>query len=118
MRPQIKKAFFWTPRLLTILFSIFISVFTLDAFSEGEGFTKTLIAFLIHFIPTAIIVTILVLSWKREWIGGVVFLLLGIAYAIVAVSHPSWILAISGPLFIISILFLIGWFRRKEIRSK
>ncbi len=118
MRPQIKKAFFWTPRLLTILFAIFISVFALDAFTEGEGFTKTLIAFLIHMIPTAIIVTILVLSWKREWIGGVVFLLLGIAYTIFAVSHLSWILAISGPLFVISVLFLIGWFRRKEIRSK
>lgn len=118
MRPQIKKAIFWTPRLLTILFAIFISVFALDAFSEGEGFTKTLIAFLIHLIPTVIIVTILVLSWKREWIGGVVFFLLGIGYAIIAVSHPSWILAISGPLFLISILFLIGWFSRKELPSK
>lgn len=118
MRPQIKKAIFWTPRLLTILFAIFISVFALDAFADGGGFQKTVNAFLIHLIPTAIVVTILVLSWKREWIGGVVFLLLGIGYAVVAVSHPQWILVISGPLFLISILFLIGWFRRKEIRSK
>lgn len=118
MRSQIKKAIFWTPRLLTILFAIFISLFALDAFTEGEGFTKTLSAFLIHLIPTATIVTILVLAWKREWIGGVGFFLLGIAYAIVAVSHPQWILFISGPLFVISIFFLIGWFRRYEIRSK
>mgnify|MGYP003597646091 CR=1 FL=1 len=117
MRPQIKKAIFWTPRLLTILFAIFISLFALDSFEE-EGFKKTLIAFMIHLIPTVLIVTILILSWKREWIGGVIFLLLGIAYAIVAVSHPQWILAVSGPLLVISILFLIGWFRRYEIRSK
>lgn len=118
MRPQIKKAIFWTPRLLTILFSIFISVFAMDSFAEGGGFQKTLIAFMIHLIPTAIIVTILILSWKREWIGGVIFLLLGVAYAVVAVSHPQWILIISGPLVVISVLFLIGWFRRYEIRSK
>ena len=117
MRPQIKKAIFWTPRSLTILFAIFISLFALDSFEE-EGFKKTLIAFMIHLIPTVLIVTILILSWKREWIGGVIFLLLGIAYAIVAVSHPQWILAVSGPLLVISILFLIGWFRRYEIRSK
>jgi hypothetical protein len=118
MRPQIKKAIFWTPRLLTILFSIFISVFAMDSFAEGGGFQKTLIAFMIHLIPTAIIVTILILSWKREWIGGVIFLLLGVAYAVVAVSHPQWILVISGPLVVISIFFLVGWFRRYEIRSK
>ncbi|MEQ1584843.1 MAG: hypothetical protein ABL895_03125 [Cyclobacteriaceae bacterium] len=118
MRPQIKKAIFWTPRLLTILFAAFISLFALDSFVEGGGFQKTMSAFMIHLIPTAIVVTILILSWKREWIGGVIFLLLGVAYAIVAISHPQWILAISGPLLAISTLFLIGWFRRNEIRSK
>jgi hypothetical protein len=118
MRPQIKKAIFWTPRLLTILFAIFISVFALDAFAAGGGFQKTLIAFTIHLIPTAIIVTILILSWKREWIGGVIFFLLGIVYAVFAFNHPQWILFISGPLFVISVLFFIGWFRRYEIRSK
>jgi hypothetical protein len=118
MRPQIKKAIFWTPRLLTILFAAFISLFAMDAFSEGGSFLKTLGDFMIHLIPTAIIVTILFLSWKREWIGGILFFLLGISYAVFAIRHLQWILFISGPLFLISILFLIGWFRRNEIRSK
>jgi hypothetical protein len=118
MLPQIRKAIFWTPRLLTILFAIFISLFSLDVFAEDGGFLKIFFAFMIHLIPTAIIVTILILSWKREWIGGVIFFLLGIAYAVWAFSHPQWILFISGPLFVISVLFFIGWFRRKEIRSK
>lgn len=118
MQPRIKKAFFWTPRLLTILFAVFISLFAMDAFVEGGDFLKILGDFMIHLIPTASIVMILVLSWKREWIGGIVFLLLGIAYAVFAIRHPQWILFISGPMFLISILFLIGWFRRNEIRSK
>jgi hypothetical protein len=117
MRPQIKKAIFWAPRLLTIFFAIFISLFALDAFEESGGLIKSLSAFMIHLIPTAIIVAILILSWKRGWIGGVSFLLFGIAYAISASSHPQWILAISGPLFVISILFFTSWVRNNEIHS-
>jgi hypothetical protein len=38
MNESKRRMLFWTPRLLSILFAIFISLFALDVFGEGYGF--------------------------------------------------------------------------------
>jgi len=90
----------------------------LDVFSMHFGLWRTLMALLIHLIPTAAIIVILMLSWRWEWIGGLVFINAGIVYIIMTPSHPTWWLPIAGPLFLISVLFFVGWFYRKEIKAK
>lgn len=107
----------WAPRILTILFAIFISFFAFDVFGQGTGFWKTLLALMMHLIPTFLLVIILIFSWKRPWIGGISFILLGIAYIIWS-SHAgrgaSFVYII---LFIVSILFLASWLLRKPIKE-
>ena len=46
---------FWAPRVLCLAFVIFLSGFALDAFSDVHNFWQTLIARMIHLVPTAII---------------------------------------------------------------
>jgi integral membrane sensor domain MASE1 len=87
-------------------------VFALDVFSEGYGFLKTLFALMMHLIPTAIVLGVLALAWRWEWIGAVGFGSAGLLYAKMAWGHPSWILAISGPLFVLAALFLVSWLKR------
>ncbi|MBN2430454.1 MAG: hypothetical protein JXQ27_03220 [Acidobacteria bacterium] len=67
---------YWTPRILGILLAVFISIFALDVF--GEDFS--LLALLMHLIPTAVIVVVLIIAWRWELAGGLLFLLLGVFY--------------------------------------
>jgi len=118
MKRSMKQLLYWAPRGLCILFALFISLFALDVFGEGYGFWETVVALLIHLIPTGIVLVVLALSWRWEWIGGVLFIALG-AWYLVAVwgrFHWSVYLAISGPLFLIGVLFLINWRYQVDLR--
>ncbi len=106
----IYKSLFWTPRVLCILFAIFLSIFAADVFGEGRGFWETVLALLMHLIPSGMVLIVLAISWRWEWVGAVVFLALGVLYLIFAWTrqfHWSAYVAISGPLFLIGILFRV-----------
>ncbi len=107
----------WIPRVLTILFVIFISFFAFDVFDQGTGFWKTLLVLLMHLIPTFLIIIILILSWKRPWIGGVSYILLGIAYIIWSSQAGRGAAFIYIILFAVGLLFLASWFLRKDIKK-
>ncbi|MCK5738759.1 hypothetical protein KAH55_06240 [bacterium] len=120
MNTTTKRILFWTPRILGILFAAFISLFALDVFSEGLGFWRTLLALLIHLIPVYVIVLVLALAWRWEWIGAVFFLLIALFHIIWGWGRFHWgaFLGIDGPLVLLSLLFLINWIFRRQIRDK
>ena len=99
----------WAPRLLGIGVAIFLSLFALDAFGQGRPWREATADFVIHLTPAALILAAVVASWRREWIGAVAFVGFAIGYASLALNRPDWILAISGPLFLVGILFLASW---------
>ena len=107
------RTLYWAPRVLGILFAVFISVFALDVFEGNRGLGETLLALAMHLIPTALVVLVLVLAWRWEWVGAIAFFALGLAYAITSRAHPDWILTIGGPMFLVGALFLAAWFTRK-----
>jgi hypothetical protein len=119
MKTPIKSLLFWTPRVLTILFTSFLSLFALDVFGEGNGFWKTTLALLIHLVPTAIILIVLTVSWRWEWVGAILFSGLGLFYVITSWGRFHWTvyLTISGPLFLMGVLFLINWLCRVRFCS-
>jgi hypothetical protein len=126
MNRSLKQLLYWTPRVLGILYAAFISMFALDVFSEACGFWPTTIALLMHLIPTAIILIVLAISWRWEWVGALLFTAVGLAYTFKTLQHPhlapmiklNWILFIAGPLFLIGGLFFINWLCRKHPREK
>jgi hypothetical protein len=118
MKTPLRRLLFWTPRILCLLFAAFISLFATGVFDEGYGGWKTALALLIHLIPTWIVLAVLFLAWRREWVGGLIFVALGAAYLILAWGRFHWsaYLSISGPLFLIGVLFSLSWLYRRELR--
>ena len=119
MSKKMKRVLFWTPRILCILFAMFMSLFALDVFSEGFGFWKTILALLIHLVPVYIILIALVIAWRWEWIGAILFNALGLFYIIWVWGKFPLVtyVSISGPLFLVGMLFLFNWIYRAQLRK-
>jgi len=101
---------YWAPRALCIVFTLFISLFALDVFGEGRGFWQTLVALIMHLIPTFLLLVVLWISWRRAWIAGVLFPLLGAFYIVWAWNKPfaRWwaLLLMAGPLVLTGVTCL------------
>jgi hypothetical protein len=109
-----------TARLLSFAFAIFISIFAMDVFSEGLTIGKTILALLLHLVPTFFILLVTILSWKRELIGCAVFFVLGVLYIFLAMHrgfHWSAFAAIAGPLFLLGTLYFISWNQRRQMQA-
>jgi glucose-6-phosphate-specific signal transduction histidine kinase len=119
MNPLTRRVLYWTPRILGLVFAGFISLFALDVFDENQGLGPTLVAFLMHMIPTAMVLLVLGLAWRWEWVGGVVFIVLGCLYIATAWGRFHWsaYAVISGPLFLLGALFLANWIERATLRA-
>jgi len=107
----------WSPRVLAILVCLFLSLFALDAFNERKSFSDALFAFAIHITPVALLLAVVAASWRWEWVGGVVFIGLAVAYVTIAGTRFDWILVISGPFLIVGTLFLASWRFHEELRG-
>ena len=119
MSKSAKLVLFWTPRILCILFALFLSLFSLDVFGEGYGFWETILALLIHLVPVYLVIITLLVAWKWEWIGGVLFLGLAAFYIFMTWGRFEWsvYVVISGPLSLLGVLFLLNWKYRAQLRA-
>ena len=111
------KTLFWAPRILTIIFILFLGLFALDAFEGDQSLIKKLGGFMIHLIPNFVLILILIVSWKHEWIGTIAFIIVGIAYIVMFWGRFPVVtyLTIAGPLFVIALLFWLNWMNRKKL---
>ena len=121
---KISKFVYWTPRILSIIFTLFLALFSLDVFEESLSFWQVLTAFLMHNIPVFILAIIIWISWKRELVGAIAFALAGLLYILVVLRtaltngfewyYLAWIVQISGIAFLVGILFFMNWRRKKK----
>lgn len=95
-----KKILYWLPRLLSILYIVFISLFALDVIGQPSWF----FGLLVHLIPSYFLIAITIIAWKNETLGGILFLLAGLGLLILT-GFEAFIVAI--PAFIIGGLFLV-----------
>jgi hypothetical protein len=104
------RILYWTPRVLGILQACFITLFALDVFNEP--FPAVLIALVMHLIPTMILVGILLIAWKWELIGGLLYFLPALFYIWYAAGRFPLIalVCISGPLILTGGLFILYHF--------
>ena len=115
-----QELLYWAPRATCITCAVFISMFAMDVFGEGRDLWGTVVALSMHLIPTFIILLVLVISWRREWIGGVLFIAAAVAYVwSIWEARFFWSAGplIAGPLLITGILFLLNWFHRAALRG-
>jgi len=124
MKKRVSKFVYWAPRILSIIFILFLTLFSLDVFDSASGFSEILIGLLMHNISVLILIVVLIIAWKYELVGGVVFILAGILYIGFILSniistgfewyYLLWAVQISGISFFIGILFLVNWFRKRK----
>lgn len=123
MKTKVNRFVYWTPRILSIILVLFLTIFSWDVFDENLGFWQTVLGLLIHNIPTLILAVIIWISWKYEIVGGVAFILAGITHMVFSLIRETidpWYFVfatstiIDGPAFLIGILFLMNWFKKRK----
>ena len=102
----------WTPRLLSVAFCLFLSLFALDAFASDKSFLAEIQDFLIHLAPAAVVAAVIVLAWRWPAVGAFAFIAAGTLYAFSVGDRLSWILVVSGPAWLIGTLYLVSARRR------
>ncbi|MCE2613679.1 hypothetical protein LVD13_11910 [Flavobacteriaceae bacterium D16] len=123
------KLLHWTPRIMSILAILFISMFALDAFEHGESLGQQLLAFMMHLIPSFILLAILLLAWKWEKVGGIIFVTIGLITSPFVFVHnykmneSLWmslgiISLITIPFVIIGVLFILSYNRKRKEESQ
>jgi hypothetical protein len=121
------KVFHWIPRIICLLAILFVSLFALDAFAPGLTIWQQLGAFIIHLIPSFILLAFLIVAWKWEYIGGMIFLIIGVVMSPIIfmhnynMNHSVWmslgiILAITVPFVIVGVLFMVSHSLKKKDR--
>ena len=115
-----KKFLYWLPRILGILLILYYVLFALDAFDIEYSTGEMLVAFLMHLIPSFILIVLLLIAWKWELAGGILYIGLCAFYVYMA-RGMNWMvyIYIGGPLLLTGILFILHYFLyRKKQNSK
>jgi len=117
--------FYWAPRILSIIAILFISMFSLEAFGAGLPLKTQILDWLIHMIPSFLLIIVLVIALKWENIGGVIFLSIGLAFTPFIFwgnyvnNHSIWlslfiILTVTFPFILIGFLFILSHQTRRK----
>lgn len=124
------KLFHWLPRIICILAILFVSMFALDAFAPGLTIWQQLGAFFMHLIPSFVLLAFLIVAWKWEFIGGIIFTVIGLGLSpfIYLLNHSrnhftvgtslGIVMMITFPFVVVGILFIISHFLKKKELQK
>ena len=115
----------WSPRILCILAILFVSLFAADSFSPGLTIWQQLGAFFIHLIPSIVLLFLLIIAWKWELIGGIIFTAIGLGLSPFVFIHNYRmnhsvgmslfiILMITFPFVVVGILFITSHYMKKR----
>jgi len=119
------KILFWTPRILCILAILFVSMFALDSFAPGLSLGQQIGGFLIHLIPTYILIIFLIVAWKWELIGGIILAAVGLGFLPFiymmnyGMNHSvgmslGIVMMINFPFILVGFLFILSHFAGKK----
>ena len=121
------KILHWTPRIICILAILFISVFAIDAFGPEKTLWQQFGDFLLHLVPSFVLIAVLIVAWKWEYIGGIIFIIIGFGLSIFVFilnynrTHSAGtslgeILIITFPFVVVGALFIISHYMKKKDR--
>lgn len=119
------KFLHWTPRILGILAILFISMFAMDAFGPNKTLWQQIADFLMHMIPSFVLIAFLLIAWKWELAGGIIFILIGLVFSPIIFMHNyrmnhsvymslNVLLFITFPFILVGILFVLSYYKKKK----
>ena len=118
----------WFPCLFCIGAILFVSMFALDSFQPGIPFSQQVLNFLVHLIPSLVLLLLIANAWKRQLIGGILFTIAGIGLSpfVYTMNYHTThsfrmsltvILIITIPFNIVGIPFIISHFLKKRKKN-
>ena len=119
LSPRLAGVLRWTPRIGVLIFAAFMSLFALDVFGQGSSLWETTVGLMMHLIPTALLLVVLLVAWRWPWVGGVAFLI--VAGFFVWQFGGGWggdwslYLLFVGTPALMGALFLANWWLRDDI---
>lgn len=113
----VREALFWTPRVMSLVFALFLLLFSFDVFEGPESIWLKLGGFLVHSIPSLVMFIACLYAWKHEWLGALIFMGWGIFYVI---SFPGFMLGVYYQIgflpFSLGLLYLLNWRYKEDVR--
>ncbi|HOY31307.1 MAG TPA: hypothetical protein PKW80_05460 [Bacteroidales bacterium] len=119
----------WVPRIICILAILFVSLFAFDSFDPGLTTGQQIVGFIIHLIPSFILTGLLLVAWKWEYWGGILFMIIGLSLSPFVfminyrMNHSVWmslgiIMALTIPFAITGFLFILSHHLKKKNQIK
>ena len=120
MKEPKKTVLYWAPRIISILFALFISMFGFDVFDMGIGFPEIILAFFMDMLPAILVAMMIILAWKWELVGTILCAGLGLFYIFGMNYDMDFVvfLLIPMPLFILAVLWFLAWRQKKKYLEK
>lgn len=110
----------WSARIIGILAILFMMMFSMDCFDEYSEIGDQLTCFVMHNRFIIFPILALVISWKWELIGGVLFILTFITCGMFFKSFTGNFasLVVIAPFLIAGCLFIIHYFLQEKKTDK
>lgn len=114
---HMKQILHYSPRILSILFCLFIMMFSLDVFDGNSTILEMFIGFIMHNLPVFGMAIITFFAWKNDLIGGIGFIGVSLFFFILVSSNMNneggiinpAVFIISLPALLISALYFINF---------
>lgn len=110
----------WAARGFTILYMLFLMIFSVDVFDGNQSIWMKLGGFIIHNIPVILLVFFLIFTWNKPVIAGILFMLFGIATVLFFQTLQQGIQVfsvISLPIILTGALYLASWYLKRQDKT-
>ncbi|WP_439183069.1 DUF7670 domain-containing protein [Carboxylicivirga taeanensis] len=74
---------FWTPRLMCIVAIVVLAMLSFDAFKPEVASWHEVRTFVLQMIPSVTLILLLVIAWRKELTGGLIFIIIGLGLSVI-----------------------------------
>ena len=100
----------WIPRGFFIFFAFLFFLLSFDVFFEDYTPLETAGAFIIHMIPGFLILGLIKITWRKDFLGFTIFFVLGTFFLFF--FNPNYNLIYGGLILSMSAIYLGSWFNQ------
>lgn len=100
-------------------FALFTVIFSLDVFGGKESIWQQLGGFLIHNIPLLVLCLVLIFTWKRPLLAGILCIMVAVALTVLFYNRWNWTsyLLVGGTPFLVGALYIIAYLSETASRK-
>lgn len=120
-------ALHWLPRIICMLGIYFISKYAINSMESYLTVWQQILTLMFHLIPCVLLGALLVIAWKWELIGGILFTVIGLVLTPIIFKHNynlnesiatslGVVTMFTFPLIIVGNLFTFSYIKRRKYR--